>query len=181
MTTDGPAGHYGEQKARICLCVYSPRTHRCCQVLSYFLVCSLQSGRLSACPEWLCRCNSPMICDIGLHFCGFIYSTLFKLTILGHVYVSNETFFSHDSFRAGLSDDTTLFFFFLFSEAGVTSRFQWQYLWDVITCPCPWYLFLTRRSSYIKRHYSTVGKQQRICNSKQITCGIHHNFWYSSR
>ena len=32
------------------------------------------------------------------------------------------------------------------SRAG-TSNYIPQYLWDVITCPCPWYLFLAQHSS----------------------------------
>ena len=35
------------------------------------------------------------------------------------------------------------------SRAG-TSNYIPQYLWDVITCPCPWYLLLAQHSSYIQ-------------------------------
>ena len=33
--------------------------------------------------------------------------------------------------------------------AARTSKYIPQILWDVITCPCPWYLLLAQRSSYI--------------------------------
>ena len=36
------------------------------------------------------------------------------------------------------------------SRAG-TSNYIPQILWDVITCPCPWYLLLTQKSIYIIR------------------------------
>ena len=29
-----------------------------------------------------------------------------------------------------------------------TCNYITQYMWDVITCPCPWYLFLAQHSSY---------------------------------
>ena len=31
-----------------------------------------------------------------------------------------------------------------------TSNYTLQYMWDVITCPCPWYMCLVQRSSYAK-------------------------------
>ena len=40
------------------------------------------------------------------------------------------------------------------SRAGISNYIP-QYLWDVITCPCPWYLLLVRKSSYMfNRHVS---------------------------
>ena len=35
----------------------------------------------------------------------------------------------------------------MLSGAGTRNHIQ-QYLWDELTCPCPWYLLLARKSSY---------------------------------
>ena len=37
-----------------------------------------------------------------------------------------------------------------------TSNYIPQILWDVITCPCPWYLLLSQHSSYRVIHETTV-------------------------
>ena len=55
------------------------------------------------------------------------------------------------------------------SRAG-TSNYIPQILWDVITCPCPWYLLLPHTSSYIDLNFYTIQRRQ---NPPQIILKIH--------
>ena len=47
-----------------------------------------------------------------------------------------------------------------------------QYLWDVITCPCPWYLLLAHKSSYAPMDLVVVHSD--ICN-RQISSVLDNN------
>ena len=63
------------------------------------------------------------------------------------------------------------------SRAG-TSNYIPQILWDVITCPCPWYLFLTHC-----HHMSQTGMQginNYIPQNAVSICSISHNIctWF---
>ena len=67
-----------------------------------------------------------------------------------------------------------------------TSNYIPQYLWDVITCPCPWYLLLAQHSSYTRhtvhlKKYAhgfvvlcfVVVMQSIIMNSHEVFIHIH--------
>ena len=56
------------------------------------------------------------------------------------------------------------------STAGASNYIS-QYLWDVITCPCPWYLLLPRKSSYI------VSQQSNQLNSTTHCCCCNPKQW----
>ena len=52
-----------------------------------------------------------------------------------------------------------------------------QYLWDVITCPCLWYLRLAHKSSYLR---STATIRHNTDRSKGIHCDKQMRRWYQS-
>ena len=45
-----------------------------------------------------------------------------------------------------------------------TSNYTPQYLCDVITCPCPWYLLLARESSNCSSQFTTCSTSQELCS-----------------
>ena len=54
------------------------------------------------------------------------------------------------------------------SRAG-TSNYIIPYLWDVITCPCPWYLLLTQNSKYVVHPM--------ICAHFSYLCFVVVKYW----
>ena len=63
------------------------------------------------------------------------------------------------------------------SRAG-TSNYIPQYLWNVITCPCPWYLILPQKSSNELQDYSS-GSSDNIPTTQYHNVGINreHPKW----
>ena len=49
-------------------------------------------------------------------------------------------------------------------EAGIkgTNNYISQNLWDVIICPCPWYLLLAHHSWYVGQHMDLQQYQERL-------------------
>ena len=56
------------------------------------------------------------------------------------------------------------------SRAGTSNYFP-QYPWDVITCPCPWYLFLAQHSSIVP----TAWFHMRYVCMKVVTSELNHH------
>ena len=59
----------------------------------------------------------------------------------------------------------------LLPKAG-TSNYIPQYLWDVITCPCPWYLLLTQHSCHGHCYWEGKIKIRFHVFSFKIMCSI---------